>query len=425
MIDSEKIVYDVWLSMALRSCSVRLWRNIDKYGSSENIYKALVNNTLEGFEPKEIKKLRETELTQAQNVINHCKNKGYEIVTYYDDIYPELLSEIYNPPLVLFCYGRLEILKAKRMLSIVGTRKPSVYSTDAAKYFASTLVNNKFVIVSGFALGIDSVAHGTAIKSGGYSIAVIGCGLDYPYPKENFNSRENFIKRGLIISEFIPEAPPESWCFPHRNRIISGISMATLVVEAGENSGSLVTANLAAEQGRDVFVIPPHDIFDKCYNGNTKLLKSGAIPAVSYSDILEEYSIVDLSKIPVSSLTHSDEAKADTEHIKVKQKSAETPQKVKPVLNESNLVKKNAPTAVLTEQVLDEKNTENSVDWAESTLDENSKIILKLLNKRDMLVDELAFETGLDMAKLYLILTELEISGFVESKAGNLYGILS
>lgn len=417
MIDSEKIVYDVWLSMSLRSCSVRLWRNIDKYGSSENIYKALENGTLEGFEPKEIKKLKNTELSQAENVIEHCRRKGYEIVTYNDDIYPELLREIYNPPLVLFCYGRLEILKAKRMISIVGTRKPSVYSTDAAKYFAQNLVNNKFVIISGFALGIDSVAHGTAVKSGGYSIAVIGCGLDYPYPKENFYSRENFIKRGLIISEFIPEAPPESWCFPHRNRIISGMSMATLVVEAGENSGSLVTANLALEQGRDVFVIPVHNIFDKCYNGNTKLLKSGAIPACSYLDILEEYSIVDLSKIPVGGFEHASALKSENSGEKSKRAS----QKIKPILKESTA--ENLATA---NHIKSDKVSDNSrIDLAEATLDEHSKDVLKLLSERDMLVDELAFETGLDMAKLYLILTELEISGFVESKAGNLYGILS
>ncbi len=413
MIADNNIIYDVWLSMALRSCCKRFWHNLDIYGSAEKIYNALKNNTLTGFDDRELEKMNQTDLSQAKSVIEHCKNKNYEIITYSDDIYPELLREIYDPPLVLYCYGRVELLKAQRMISMVGTRKPSAYSIDVAKNFCKAFVENKFVVISGFALGIDSVSHAFSLKSGGYSIAVIGCGLDYPYPKENFYSRENFIKHGLIISEFIPSAPPEAWCFPHRNRIISGMSMATVVVEASAKSGSLVTASLAAEQGRDVFCVPPHDIFDNAYGGNVKLLKSGAIPAFSYKDILEEYSIMDMSKIPLkpsksqqSEENAPDALRSTVKPVKTKAENLKAVQKA-PIAADENV-----------------KDSQTSDEDFENMLDEPSKMLVKLLKKRDMHVDELAFESGLDMAQLFLLLTELEISGFVESKAGNIYGVL-
>ncbi|MBQ7131732.1 MAG: DNA-processing protein DprA [Oscillospiraceae bacterium] len=396
MLYNEKIVYDVWLSMALRSCKQKIWQIIDEYGGCENVYKAFCIGTLEGFDSKEQKRLKETELSQAYKIIEHCRSKGYEIIAYYDELYPQALCQIYNPPIVLYCYGRTELLSAERKIAVVGTRKPSAYSVDVAKSFCRSLVENKYVIVSGFALGIDSVAHTSALKSGGYSIAVIGCGLDYPYPKENFNFRENFIKRGLIISEFIPQSLPEAWCFPHRNRIISGLCSGTVVIEAGENSGSLVTANLAAEQGRDVFCIPPHDIFDKSYGGNIRLLKNGAIAAFSYTDILEEYSVMDLSKIPLNNVPDSNDEQAES------------------------------TGASVSEDIGGKIEDKNSVDGDMSDidgLDEASKAIVTLLKKRDMLVDELGFETGIEMARLFLLLTELEIAGLVESKAGNVYGI--
>lgn len=400
MLDNEKIVYDVWLSMALRSCKPKLWQIIDEYGGCENIYKAYCDGTLTGFDVKEQKRLNETELSQAYAVIKHCRNKGYEIIAYYDEIYPQLLCQIYNPPLVLYCYGKTELLSAKRKIAVVGTRKPSKYSVEVAKSFCGSLAANKYVIVSGFALGIDSVSHTSALRAGGFSIAVIGCGLDYPYPKENFNFREKFIKRGLIVSEFIPQSPPEAWCFPHRNRIISGMCASSVVIQAGENSGSLVTANLAAEQGRDVFCVPPHDVFDKDYGGNIKLLKNGAIPAFSYADILEEYSVLDLSKIPLNAAAALNTAQNKNIEDKALDKTL-TQEKADVSINDK-------PKAAL---------------YDEMGLDDDSKAIVKLLEERDMIVDELSFETGIETARLFLLLTELEIAGIVESKAGNVYGI--
>ncbi len=398
MLDNEKIVYDVWLSMALRSCKPKLWQIIDEYGGCENIYKAHCNGTLKGFDAREEKRLAETELSSAHAVIEHCRNKGYEIIAYYDDLYPQSLCQIYNPPLVLYCYGRTELLSKERKIAVVGTRKPSKYSVEVAKSFCSSLALNKYVIVSGFALGIDSVSHTSALKAGGFSIAVIGCGLDYPYPKENFNFREKFIKRGLIVSEFIPQSPPEAWCFPHRNRIISGMCASSLVIQAGENSGSLVTANLAAEQGRDVFCVPPHDIFDKDYGGNIKLLKSGAIAAFSYADILEEYSVPDLSKIPLNT--------------------------AKSLNIDKNINTENINTAKSDNAEKDAQRHKEAPDFPDiDGLDEDSSAIVKLLKQRDMIVDEISFETGIETARLFLILTELEIAGIVESKAGNVYGI--
>jgi DNA processing protein len=234
------------------------------------------------------KKLSETVTDETvEGCIRDCTRLGISIVTYGSKLYPASLRRIYNPPAALFCMGDVSLLSASPSLGVVGARKSSEYSLLTAERLIQALLKlNNFCIVSGFAIGTDIAAHLAAVRGGGKTIAVKGCGLDYNYPEQNMKYTGEILANGLLISEHPPGKAPKSMNFPIRNRIIAGLSEAVLVTEGGVRSGSLSTANLAVDFGKDVFVIPPHDIFDSRFDGNVMLLREGAIPIYNALDIL-------------------------------------------------------------------------------------------------------------------------------------------
>ncbi|MBU1031607.1 DNA-processing protein DprA [Patescibacteria group bacterium] len=182
-------------------------------------------------------------------------------LTIFDKEYPKILKEIYDPPRVLYYKGT--IFPDEKCIAVVGTRKMTNQGRRETEKFTKGLVMAGFTIVSGLARGIDSVAHKTALAVGGRTIAVLGNGLDHIYPPENINLAKKIVNSGgVILSEYPCHAPPKPENFPKRNRIISGLSLAVLVVEARENSGSLITARCAVEQGREVFAVPPNDLIN-------------------------------------------------------------------------------------------------------------------------------------------------------------------
>ena len=199
--------------------------------------------------------------------------------------YPEILKKIYDPPKFLYAIGNLEILN-NLGVAIVGCREATEYGKKAATYFSYNLAKQDVSIISGLAKGIDSWAHIGALKANGKTIAVVGNGLDIIYPKENEKLAKEIIKRGgVIISEYPLGTKPEKEHFPARNRIISGLSNAVLVVEAKEQSGSLITADFAMEQGKEVYVVPGN-INSINSVGTNNLIKDGAIPVTKFSDII-------------------------------------------------------------------------------------------------------------------------------------------
>ena len=212
--------------------------------------------------------------------------KDVSVVTWDEPVYPSLLKEIHDPPPVLYYRGKPEILR-NPSLAIVGSRKHTVYGKEIACKFAAKLAGYGITIVSGMARGIDSWAHKGVLEAEGKTAAVLGCGPDICYPPENRGLKERITECGLVISEFPPGTPPAPQHFPQRNRIISGLSLGTLVVEAGERSGALITAGFALEQGRDVFAIPA-GIGSPYSRGCHKLLKDGAKLVETVEDILEE-----------------------------------------------------------------------------------------------------------------------------------------
>ncbi|RME48481.1 MAG: DNA-protecting protein DprA [Chloroflexi bacterium] len=211
------------------------------------------------------------------------------VLTWDDPGYPPLLKQIYDPPYVLYVRG--ELLPADEWaIAVVGTRRASAYGREAARRLAGDLAMNGVTIVSGLAQGIDSHAHKIALEAGGRTIAVLAHGLDQVYPPQNRSLAAKIVEQGALVSEFALGTRPEAKNFPARNRIISGLSLGTLVVEAGKRSGALITAEFAAEQGREVFAVPGN-IFAAGAAGTNQLIQSGAKVALSVEDILEELNL--------------------------------------------------------------------------------------------------------------------------------------
>jgi DNA processing protein len=230
--------------------------------------------------------LKSPDLAAAEQDLAWMQRSGAKLVTVLDPAYPPLLKQIPDPPVALFARGDVALLSAPQ-LAMVGSRNPSVEGRRNAEEFAEYLTKCGLVITSGMALGIDAASHRGALKAGGGTVAVWGTGLDRPYPPRNRDLAEEIAARGVVISEFPPGTPPLPTHFPRRNRIISGLAVGTLVVEAASQSGSLITARLASEQGREVFAIPG-SIHNPMARGCHRLLREGAKLVQAGSDILEE-----------------------------------------------------------------------------------------------------------------------------------------
>ena len=228
--------------------------------------------------------LREREQIDPLTEWRRCQELGLSVVTLADENYPPLLREIYDPPALLYYRGNIGCL-SQTCAAIVGSRKATACGRASAEKFAAELAAAGIVVVSGMARGIDSHAHQGALRVQGTTAAVLGSGLDICYPPENRALREKIVENGVVISEFPPGSQPKPAHFPMRNRIISGLSLAVVVVEAAEKSGALITADCALEQGREVFAVPG-SIHSPTSRGCHRLLKEGAALAESAADIL-------------------------------------------------------------------------------------------------------------------------------------------
>ncbi|MFG6496801.1 DNA-processing protein DprA [Fictibacillus sp. UD] len=220
-------------------------------------------------------------------IMKNLMKHSISAVTVFDDDYPIYLKTIYDPPWVLYGQGDWSTLNQVKMISVVGTRNPSKQGKQALQKVLEPLVKNGWIVISGLAKGIDTFAHELCIHSGSETAAVLGSGIMQIYPKENKELAKQISLQGIVLSEFSPSVTPKRWHFPMRNRIISGLSKATLVAEARTQSGSLITADQALEQGRDVFAIPG-SILEECSDGTNFLIQNGAKLVMNADDILNE-----------------------------------------------------------------------------------------------------------------------------------------
>ena len=273
---------------------------LTKFGSPAAIYNASISQLREIIDEDTARKINAgIDIDAIAPTLDWLKKDNAHIVTLADANYPKLLLEISNPPAVLYAIGNLHWLN-QPSIAVVGSRNATPQGEKNAEEFSASLCNSGLCVVSGMALGIDGAAHRGALKSNGATIAVVGTGLDIVYPARHRELAHKIAERGLIISEFPLGTPSKAQNFPRRNRLISGLSLGCLVVEANIDSGSLITARLATEQGRDVFAIPG-SIHSPVTKGCHQLIKQGAKLVESTQDILEEIK----NLVSLNQTTHS------------------------------------------------------------------------------------------------------------------------
>jgi len=277
---------------------------IDRFGSPTNCFDASAS-ALEsaGLKRDTVSAMKSASpREQASRQLEELDKIGADVLTLATERYPELLRETYDPPIVLYAKGDFERAMAQPTLAVVGSRHCSTYGRNVAEMLARELAQRGVTIISGLARGIDSSAHRSAIEGGGLTVAVMGTGLDAIYPKENRKLADQIIEQGALITEFPLETPPLPQNFPFRNRVISGLSLGVLIIEGAERSGSLITARMAYEQGREVFAVPGNITSSKSFGPNY-LIKDGAKLVQTWRDVVEEFPLEVKSQILASERT--------------------------------------------------------------------------------------------------------------------------
>ena len=280
----------VWLTEQNRLGGPARQALLEHFGSPEEVYYAEPGDLLqvEGITADQAQALENKSLDRAQSILEECARKDIFLLTAQDALYPQRLKNIYDPPLLLYGRGSMPLFDEEAAVAVVGTRSCSPYGIRTAERFGFEMSKQGGLVVSGLARGIDAASQLGALRAGGLTAAVLGCGVDVVYPPENDRLYEDVAASGVLLSEYPPGAEPFGWHFPARNRILSGLCLATLVVEAPEKSGALITAATALEQGRDVFAIPgPLDAEGSV--GCNRLIRDGAGLATESWDILREY----------------------------------------------------------------------------------------------------------------------------------------
>ncbi len=360
---SENLRYWLWLQKALGE-GAYLSRIVDEFGSAKALYDA---NILEwrmspNLTARQIDRLGETDIHSVDEIIYTCKSNNWQIIDYDDNRYPKRLKEIINPPAVLYVDGVLPDIDNLATVGVVGTRKASDYAIKVTHIMSRGATDAGLLIVSGGALGVDTAAHKGALMAGGKTIAVLGCGLGTSYLNENKSLRDTIKHNGALVTEYPPFTRASRTTFPMRNRIISGLSVGVLVVEAGVKSGSLITAT------KPIHLAAPY---------------------------AEKFDTVDLSK--VKSVEHYMNAASD--------KGANIPKANEPVFD-----------AALKDRDKRIKNEKQA-----SKLTGNADVVYQCLNESFAHIDIITEKTGLTVSQVMAALTQLEIMGLTESTSGKRY----
>jgi DNA processing protein len=276
--------------------AARLRALLDYFGDLEIAWQASGADLQQaGLDRRSLANLLEARRTLDLDAeVERLQRAGVHVLTWEDADYPPNLREVYNPPPVLYVRGRIE-KRDEWAVAVVGTRQASVYGKEAAQMLSAGLARAGVTIVSGLARGIDAVAHRACLDAGGRTIAVLGCGVDTIYPQQNAHLAAEIVRQGALVSEYALGTTPEARNFPPRNRIISGLTLGTIVVEADLGSGALITAGFAAEQGREVFAVPG-SVFARGSRGTNALIQQGAKMVCNVGDVLEELNLTMVSE---------------------------------------------------------------------------------------------------------------------------------
>lgn len=388
---NKSTLYYIWLTQGIGYCTTKVKYIYGLYPDIELLYKGSEQELrLCGiFTENEISKLSKAKLSDAENILKKCQELGYKVYDISMPEYPQRLREIPDAPAVIYIKGELPDFENADTVSIVGTRRATVYGIRTSLSLGANLSKKGFVVVSGGALGIDCAAHRGVLQEKGTAVCVLGCGIDYDYLLENKELRNAIALTGALVSEYPPGTAATSHNFPQRNRIISALSDGVIVVEAPKKSGSMITVDFALKQGKDVFAVMGN--VDSPYSaGSNQLIKEGAVPITCWQDVAEFYRGV---------IDYNTADEAQTEH-KVKT----IPSKNKDITAHSE----NKPVPV-------HKNVPD--------LSEDEKKIYLTITDTPVHIDVIAENTGLPSYVVTRAVSSLELKDLIVNTSGRLYAI--
>ncbi len=405
-------------------------------GSITKVYEASEEDYLKisGLTRRSVLKLTDKSLDEARAVLAYCQNEGVGILTPDSSLYPKRLARISCKPIVLYYRGLMVDLDREVCIAEVGTRHMSEYGARVAYTMAYDLCRGGAIIVSGMAKGIDGMAHRGSLDAGGYTVAVLGCGIDRAYPSEHLALMNEIIKSGLVITEFRPYTSPNARNFPIRNRIVSGLSLGTFVIEAPSKSGALITAETALKQGRDVYALPGK-VGELNSEGSNELIRHGAKMVTEAKDILVEYQSLYPSKINLNAVAavrsrNFNVDKAPEYRARSFRKNDEI---INQMLEESERFirkreEKAAPSEKVSEACAKPKAAagNSNADKPNFAIPEgasgNQKNILSAIaGEGEANADRIALKCGLSIADVLVELTMLEIEGHITALPGGSY----
>ncbi len=352
----------LWLSLSCKISKSKMIKLYDRFGSIDNIFDAEREDyeKLSFLNEADIGLLLNKGLDFSNEYLSVLNKKKISVITRDDAYFPETLFDIPNHPSLIYVKGKIRPLKKDECISIVGSRTPQGYGKNITTELSTSLARAGLTIVSGMADGVDTLSHRGALNAGGFTVAVLGCGVDFVYPKGNFELYEKICERGMIISEYPLGTRPERFYFPERNKIVAALSLATLVTEANLKSGSLITADAAKKYGRRIFSVPGN-ITSSFSGGTNELIRCGASVVTSADDILSFY---------------------EKENMEASQKS--TSPKLEP----------------------------------------NEALIFEALRKREMTIDELSYHTSLSFSELNSVLLFMELKNIIKKSGADRYCII-
>ena len=405
--------YWVWLSLRRGLRPESRETLLERFGDPRAVFLASDREIEElVYRDAERLTLKDKSLDQAESLIDACARQEVQILTMQDAAYPNRLRNIYDPPCVLYVLGRLPAVDEKAAIAVVGTRKATPYGLKMGRQMGYELTRGGGLIVSGLAEGVDSAAAQGALLAGGSCIGVLGTAIDVVYPQSNRKLFEDVCSVGALVSEYPPGAQTRRGNFPQRNRILSGLSVGVVVIEAPEKSGALITASRALEQGRDLFVVPGNADSPSCAGSNA-LMRDCAKPVTGGADVLCEYERlyrdVDISApqamaMPAAQLSAAEYAGSNTP----------APE------DGAGFHRLRVPRAaqLRVEEALPPEKT-----FDPSQLSESERAVARVLGGEKKHVDDVISECGLSAAETLSALTLLEIEGLVEQSPGKLFSL--
>lgn len=414
--------YWVWLS-ALKGLSARSkYLLVEHFGGASELFFATEQQlkACSGIKPGDIQILEDKSLAQAMKILEICEDKNISAVTMQDAGYPQRLINIYDPPAVLYVIGKLPVIDEEAAIAVVGTRDATAYGIKMGMRMGYELTKGGGMVVTGLAAGVDSAGARGALRAGGRCVGVLGTAIDVVYPKSNWALFQDVAAVGALVSEYPPGTPTKPSNFPTRNRIISGLSVGVTVIEAPERSGSLITADLAQEQGRDVFAVPGNADSENC-QGSNDLIRDGAKSVTRGSDILCEYEGLFPSKLrrlsrEQAQIPQEEEAAEETAGVIEEKRSMSKPE------TGETFEKLRVPS---TKKVFDKEKDMSYIDLEQQLekFNENQLKLIAAMTEPSMHIDDIIERSGVDARTALSEMTMLQIAGAVTQEQGKRFSL--